>query len=146
MHFSFRDQVFRQREGLPMGSSISGILAILFMDKLETIALSLHLVVNPYKRYVDDIYLQTTNEETADHFHDMKNNVQPNLKFEIEKTRNNIEWPVIVITRFSKSPYPRMAIVFFEFYKRPSKNPLFVHHQSAIPTKSKLSFIRNERM
>ena len=35
MYFSFRDQVFRQREGSPMGSSISGILAILFMDKLE---------------------------------------------------------------------------------------------------------------
>ena len=40
MYISFRDQVFCQREGLPMGSSISGILAILFMDKLETIALS----------------------------------------------------------------------------------------------------------
>ena len=50
-----------------MGSSISGILAILFMDKLETIALSSHLMISPYKRYVDDIYLQTANEETADH-------------------------------------------------------------------------------
>ena len=40
MYFSFRDQVFRQREGLPMSSSILGILAILFMDKLENIALS----------------------------------------------------------------------------------------------------------
>ena len=69
MYFSSRDQVFRQKEGLPMGSSISSILAILFMDKLESIALSLHLMINPYKRYVDDIYLQTTNEETADHFH-----------------------------------------------------------------------------
>ena len=85
MYFSFRDQVFRQREGLPMGSSISSILAILFMDKLESIALSSHLMKNPYKRYVDDIYLQTTNEETADHFHKIINNVHPNLKFEIEK-------------------------------------------------------------
>ena len=33
----------------------------------------------------------------------------------------------------------------FEFYKKPAKKPLFVHHQSAIPTKSKLNFIRNER-
>ena len=39
-----------------MESSISGILAILFMDKLETIALSSHLIISPYKRYVDDIY------------------------------------------------------------------------------------------
>ena len=33
----------------------------------------------------------------------------------------------------------------FEFYKKPAKKPLFVHHQSAIPTKSKLNFIRNEQ-
>ena len=33
----------------------------------------------------------------------------------------------------------------FEFYKKPAKKPLFVHHQSAIPTKSKLNLIRNER-
>ena len=38
----------------PMGSSISGILAILFMDKLETIALSSHLSISPCRRYVDD--------------------------------------------------------------------------------------------
>ena len=66
MYFSFRNQVFHHREDLPMGSSISGILAILFMDKLDTINLSSHLMISPYKRYVDDIYLETTNEETAD--------------------------------------------------------------------------------
>ena len=32
-----------------------------------------------------------------------------------------------------------------EFHKKPAKKPLFVHHQSAILTKSKLSFIRKER-
>ena len=34
----------------------------------------------------------------------------------------------------------------FEFSEKPAKKPLlFVHHQSAIPTKSKLNFIRSER-
>ena len=64
MYFFFSGQVFRQKEGLPMGSSISGILAILFMDRLETNALPSHLSISPYKRYVDDIYFQTTGEET----------------------------------------------------------------------------------
>ena len=85
MYFSFKGQVFRQKDGLPIGSSISGILAILFMDKLEIIALSSDLLINPYKRYVDDIYLQTTNEETADQFHQTMNNLHPKLKFQIEK-------------------------------------------------------------
>ena len=85
MYFSFNDQVFRQKEGLPMGSNISAILAILFMDRLETIALSSHLSIRPYKRYVDDIYLQTTCEDMADQFHSTMNNLHPKLKFEIEK-------------------------------------------------------------
>ena len=126
-----------------MGSSISGILAILFMDKLETIALSSHLMISPYKRYVDDIYLQTTNEETADHFHNVMNNVHPNLNFEIEKpevTPNGLSLSLLDFkVTISKDGYSS-----FEFYKKPAKKPLFVHHQSAMPTESKLNFIRNE--
>lgn len=69
MYFTFEGQVFLQSEGLLMGCSISGILAILFMDKLQNIALSSHRFIEPYKRYVDDIYLQTTSENTADEFY-----------------------------------------------------------------------------
>ena len=58
---------------------------ILFMDRLETIALSSHLSISPYKRYVNDIYLQTTCEDMADQFHSTINNLHPKLKFEIEK-------------------------------------------------------------
>ena len=75
MYFTFEDRIFRQTEGLPMGSSISGILAILFMDKLEQIAVSSYRLISPYKRYVDDIYLQTANEEKANEFHDTMINV-----------------------------------------------------------------------
>ena len=39
------------------------------MDNVETIALSSHLLISPYKRYVDDIYLQTTGKEMANQFH-----------------------------------------------------------------------------
>ena len=47
--------------------------------------LSSHLFISPYKRYVDDISLQTTGEEMADQFHYTMNNLHPKLKFEIEK-------------------------------------------------------------
>ena len=143
MYFSFRDQVFRQREGLPMGSSISGILAILFMEKLETIALSFHIMISPYKRYVDDIYLQTINEETADHFHDVINNVHPNLKFKIEKPESTLSGLSLSLLDF-KVTISKDGNSSFEFYKKPAKKPLFVHHKSAMPTKSKLNFISYE--
>ena len=107
----------------------------------ETTALSSRLTISPYKRYVDDIYVQTTNEETADHFHHIINKVHPNLKFEIEKQKQH---RVVYYCRF-QSHHIQGWQQFFEFYKKPAKKPLFVHHRSAIPTKSTLNFIRNER-
>ena len=103
-----------------MGCNISGILVILFMDILETIALSSHLSISPYRRYVDDIYLQTTGEEMADQFHYTMNNLQPKLKFEIEKpeiTPNGFSLSLldfnVTISKDGKSS--------FEFYKKNSK-------------------------
>ena len=124
-----------------MGFSISGILAILFIDKLEIIAPSSHLMISPYERYVDDIYLQTTNEKTADHFLHIINNVHSNLKFEIEKleatpsglSSSLLDFKVTISKDGNSS------------FKKPAKRTLIVHHQSDIPTKSKLNFIRNER-
>ena len=121
MYFSFNGQVFCQKECLPMGSRISGILAILFMDRLETIALSSHLSISPYRRYVDDIYLQTTDEEMADQFHHTMNKLHPKLKFEIEKpetTPNGLSLSLldfkVTISKDDKSS--------FEFYKKQPRN------------------------
>ena len=144
MYFTFEDRIFRQTEGLPMGSSISGILAILFMDKLEQIALSSYRFISPYKRYVDDIYLQTANEEKANEFHDIMNGLHPRLKFEIEKPTASPEGLSLSLLDF-KVTITTNGESFFEFYKKPAKKPLFVHHQSALPKRSKTNFIRNER-
>ena len=85
MYFAFRDQVFRQREGLPMSSSISGILGNHIHGKTRNHRPLLGPNDKPLQEiFLDDIYLQTTNEETADDFQHIINNVHPNLKFEIE--------------------------------------------------------------
>jgi len=115
-----------------LGSSTSGILAILFMDKLEQIALSSHRFISPYKRYVDDIYLQTANEEKANEFHDTMNGLHPRLKFEIEKPTASPEGLSLSLLDF-KLTITTNGESSFEFYKKPAKKPLFVHHQSALP-------------
>ena len=125
-------------------SNISAILAILFMDRLETIALSSHLSISPYKRYVDDIYLQTTCEDMADQFHSTMNNLHPKLKFEIEKPEITPSGHSLSLLDF-KVTISKDGKSSFEFYKKTAKKPIFVHHQSAIPIKSKINFIRNER-
>ena len=69
-----------------MGSSISGILGNHIHGKTRNHRPLLGPNDKPLQEiFLDDIYLQTTNEETADDFHHIINNVHPNLKFEIEK-------------------------------------------------------------
>ena len=69
-----------------MGSSISGILGNHIHGKTRNHRPLLEPNDKPLQEiFLDDIYLQTTNEETADDFHHIINNVHPNLKFEIEK-------------------------------------------------------------
>ena len=49
--------------------------AILFMGKFENIAFSSHMRISPYERYVDDFYLQTTDEGTANDFRHTMNSL-----------------------------------------------------------------------
>ena len=134
MFFSFNGHVFRQKEGLPIGSSISVILAILFMDKLETIALSSHLSISPYRRYVDDIYPQTPGEETADRFHHTMNSLHPKLKFEIEKPETTPSGFSLSTSLLDfKVTISKDGKNSFEFYKKPAKKPLFVHTNQPYP-------------
>ena len=49
-----------------MGNSVSAILAILYMDRLETQPISTFHQIGLYKRYVDDILIITSNKEAAD--------------------------------------------------------------------------------
>ena len=113
------------------------------MDRLESIALSSHLSISPYRRSVNDIFRQTTGEEMADQFHHTMNNLHPKLKFEIEKPEitPNLYHYLISTILISKDD----NLSSFEFYKKTAKKPPFVHHQSAIPEKPKIKFIRNEQ-
>ena len=94
-----------------------------------------------YKRYVDDIYLQTANEEKANEFHDTMNGLHPRLKFEIEKPTASPEGLSLSLLDF-KVTITTNGESSFEFYKKPTKKPLFVHHQSALPKCSKTNSIQ----
>ena len=118
-----------------MGSSISGILGNHIHGKTRNHRPLLGPNDKPLQEiFLDDIYLQTTNEETADDFHHIINNVHPNLKFEIEKPETTPSGLSLSLLNF-KVTISKDGNSSFEFYKKPAKKPLFVHHQSAIPTK-----------
>ena len=143
-YFQYESSIYLQVQGLPMGSSLSGILAILFMDKLEKKALFSCLYIDPYKRYVDDIYAQTTDESNADAFHEHMNSQHPNIKFDIEKPNPTPEGNCLSLLDFTVH-LTNEGNAEFNFYKKKAKKPLFEHHKSALPKRSKVNIIRNER-
>ncbi len=57
-YFIWSERLYRQSEGLPMGSRLSPVLACIYMEDLEEAALS-QCPVRPllYKRYVDDVVI-----------------------------------------------------------------------------------------
>ena len=72
------------------------------------------------------------------------NSLHPRLKFKIEKPTASPEGLSLSLLDF-KVTITTNGESSFEFYKKPAKKPLFVHHQSALPKRSKTNFIRNER-
>ena len=127
-----------------MGCSISGILAILFMDRLERIALRSEWSLLPYKRYVDDIYIKAENEQAANNFHRHMNSLHSKIKFEIEKPTPSPHGHTLSLLDLTVT-ITHGRTCSFEFYQKPAKKPLFVHRQSALSMNNKMNIIQNER-
>ncbi|XP_045477870.1 uncharacterized protein LOC123683016 [Harmonia axyridis] len=89
--FAFWDKLYIMANGLPMGSSLSGVLADIYMDFIEKqimiIPLSEFIVF--WRRYVDDVFcIWSGNEKDLDSFLEILNS-QFNVKFTLEKAIDN---------------------------------------------------------
>ena len=141
-YFTFDGKAYKQNRGLAMGSSVSAIVAILYMSHVEAKALSiLGNCVGLFSRYVDDIFVLAKNRADAIHIHETFNNTDSDIKFEIEHPDHTNTLKLLDIAiRVQESGNKH-----YEFYKKSVKKDLFVNFKSSLPTKSKMHFIRNER-
>ena len=74
----------------------------------------------------------------ANRFHHTMNSLHLKLKFEIEKPETTPNGLSLSVLDF-KVTIAEDDGSSFEFYKKPAKKPMFVHHQSAIPKKAKIN-------
>jgi hypothetical protein len=135
--FSFNGSMYKQVTGLPMGSRISGLLANIFVDHLERLLVpSLPLTI--YNRYVDDVFILTKNENSAESIARSFNDNVFGLIFEIEKPINNslrlLDFEVTIINGRSQ----------ISFYQKSSRSNVFVNFKSHLPMRQKRNFILNE--
>ena len=83
-YFHFDGRVYQQIAGLPMGCSVSGITAIIFMEKIETRALATFARCPLFLRFVDDCYALVRDADEASELRDRLNEQHPNIRFELE--------------------------------------------------------------
>ena len=144
-YFTYQQNIFKQITGLPMGNSLSGTLAILYMDTLERNTILQCYHIGLYKRYVDDILILTSNKENANIIYSKFNHANEHIKFEIEhpkvtKDNNSKTLSLLDFTLcMNNESQPS-----FSFYSKEAKRNLFIHHNSALPMKMKLNTIQNE--
>ena len=102
-HFLFNNDIYKQVDGVAMGSPLGPIMANAFMCSLEEQMLDdCPLAYRPlfYRLYVDDTIALFRSREAAENFLQHINSLHPNIRFTIEHEHDNkLAFLDILITR-----------------------------------------------
>jgi hypothetical protein len=130
-YFQYEGQIFQPQKGIAMGSPISGTMAEIYLQYLETTHIKHWLDSREivfYKRYVDDILIiydqSKTDEQTLlSHI----NKVDKNLQFKISTEENNtVQYLDISIYRNNNS-------IKIGIYRKPTATGTVIHLTSNQP-------------
>ena len=134
--FQFKDQFFRQKFGISMGSPLSPVLANLYMEYFEAELLPT-LAQQPllWLRYVDDVLLFWPDELDFEAFFRDINGLVPSIKF-------TTEWEADGMIPFLDTKVHRLTTGFsFEVYRKPTHSNQFIHYFSWQPEHVKRSSV-----
>jgi hypothetical protein len=87
-YFEFDGSFYHQKNGTPMGSPASVVIANLTMEHLEEQALATVSAPRLYRRFIDDIFC-VIKEENIREFLDALNAVNSHIQFTLEKCSDN---------------------------------------------------------
>ncbi|XP_063629974.1 uncharacterized protein LOC134801365 [Cydia splendana] len=85
-YFLYQGQFYLQVDGVAMGSPVAPVIANIWMEHFEELALrSGPSVITMWKRYVDDVFcILKGNADTVEHFVGHLNSIHPKVKFTFE--------------------------------------------------------------
>lgn len=140
VQFQFDGELYRQTEGVSMGSPLGPILADIFLGHLENTSLKKDIQgCRFYKRYVDDIFLIVKSRSSSRTLLHKFNNTHPNLKFTSEHENDNkISFLDILLTRSEEGNLVR------NIYHKPTWTPQFLHFTSFVPFHYKVGLIKSQ--
>ena len=90
VQFKFNGQIYRQNDGVAMGSPLGPLLADVFLSKLENTDLKGTIEgLTLYRRYVDDIFCVAPNRQPSNTIRDRFNLAHTNAVFTAEQESEN---------------------------------------------------------
>ena len=129
-YFQFRDCIYEQKQGAPMGNSLSPFLSDIYMADLETELQTKNLLPERWWRYVDDVFCIIKRDSLTSVL-DTINSARRSINFTYEmEVDGKLPFLDILILREPDSISP----LSFEIYRKPTNT------QRTIPATSNHSF------
>lgn len=126
-HFLFNGQIYKQIDGVAMGSPLGPLFANVFLTHLESDFLRNQNIPQPslYLKYVDDTFCLFENRSSAVEFFDYLNSVHEHISFTMEHESNrSISFLDVLVTRtdlkfstsvYRKSTFTPLTVNFYSF-------------------------------
>ena len=136
-YFGMGSDIYRQEEGLAMGSPLSPVLANVYMEYFEEMALgSTPLKPSMWLRYVDDTFILWPHQEDVQVLMDHVNSIRPSIQFTMEKEQDNrLSFLDVLITRTEQGF--RSSV-----YRKPTFTGLYLNFNSHHPYNVKKGIVR----
>lgn len=137
-YFSFNGDFYEQTEGAAMGSPVSAVVANLYMEHFETLALS-SAPVRPriWKRYVDDVLSIQKKGDDVDRLCDHLNSVRPSIQFTTELEKDGALPFLDTTLRRKEDGHLDITV-----YRKPTHTDRYLNFNSHHPTRVKRGLVR----
>ena len=133
LHFTFDGKIYRQTDGVCMGSPLGPVLANVFMVYLEeTIVPQLQTSMPTWRRYVDDTFT-LVKKGKKDEVIATLNNFHPNMKFTHETEKDGHIAFLDVLLKKEEDGTVQTTV-----YRKPTNNSIYIHWDSYAPKQWKV--------
>ena len=136
--FTFQDRFYKQLHGAAMGSPCSPVVANIYMEYFENMALGpeLPVPIKDWKRYVDDVFsiIPKGNRVILLQY---LNSIDPHIKFTIEQP--NAEGGIPFLDTFPKPKGEEIAVAV---YRKPTHTDRYLDFNFSHPVSAKRAVVR----
>ena len=134
IQFQFNGQMYKQIDGVAMGSSLGPLFAFILMSHLAQSFLNEYIAQTSfYKRYVDDTFIVCNKIADAELLLNKFNESHPNIKFTLEHEENGRIHFLDVMIDISGGGSIKRSV-----YRKSFWNKQYLHFRSSVPVTYKV--------